>query len=191
MPQNDAGVRKQTTGDAPFDKQREMGAIESTVGLTRSGLSSPRVFDIMRICAFTAALVTTITSGCGNTHATLDVVAPSTATAGIPFTVTVKVLYKGRPDTVINSHIHFTSSDASAVLPPDYYFTRLTPVPTPGPTDSRCQPRVIKQSLERSLTQRESMETQAFRSRRRRQKPSKCGVRPLQFRPVLNSRRAH
>ncbi len=95
----------------------------STVGLTRSGLSSPRVFDIMRICAFTAALVTTITSGCGNTHATLDFVAPSTATAGIPFTVTVNVLYKGRPDTVINSHIHFTSSDASAVLPPDYYFT--------------------------------------------------------------------
>jgi hypothetical protein len=77
----------------------------------------------MRICAFTAALVATITSGCGTTHATLDFVAPSTTTAGIPFTVTVNVLYEGKPDTVINSHIHFASSDPAAVLPPDYYFT--------------------------------------------------------------------
>jgi len=95
----------------------------STVGLTRSGLSSPQVLGVMRICAFTAALVATITSGCGTTHATLDFVAPSTATAGIPFSVTVNVLYEGKPDTVINSHIHFTSSDPTAVLPPDYYFT--------------------------------------------------------------------
>jgi hypothetical protein len=77
----------------------------------------------MRICAFTAALVAAITSGCGSTHATLDFVAPSTTTAGVPFTVTVNVLYEGKPDTVINSHIHFTSSDPTAVLPPDYYFT--------------------------------------------------------------------
>ncbi len=56
--------------------------------------------------------------------ATLDFIAPSTTTAGIPFTVTVNVLYEGKPDTVINSHIHFTSSDPAAVLPPDYYFTR-------------------------------------------------------------------
>ena len=26
-------------------------------------------------------------------------------------------------DTVINSPVHFTSSDSAAVLPPDYYFT--------------------------------------------------------------------
>ncbi len=95
----------------------------STVVLTRSGLSSPQVLGVIRICAFTAALVATITSGCGNTHATLDFVAPSTTTAAIPFTVTVNVLYEGKPDTVINSHIHFTSSDPTAVLPTDYYFT--------------------------------------------------------------------
>jgi hypothetical protein len=68
-------------------------------------------------------LSATLTSGCGTTHATLDFVAPSTTTAGIPFTVTVNVLYEGKPDTVINSHIHFTSSDPAAVLPTDYYFT--------------------------------------------------------------------
>ena len=29
----------------------------------------------------------------------------------------------GRRDTVINSSIHFTSSDSAAVLPAEYYFT--------------------------------------------------------------------
>ena len=51
--------------------------------------------------------------------------APSAATAGIPFTVTINVLYQGKPDTVINSHIHFASSDPAAILPPDYYFTPI------------------------------------------------------------------
>lgn len=64
-----------------------------------------------------------MTFGCATTHATLDFMAPPTATAGTPFTVSVTVLYGGKPDTVINSHIHFTSSDPAAILPPDYYFT--------------------------------------------------------------------
>ena len=63
------------------------------------------------------------TLGCSTPHATLAFTAPSAVTAGAPFTVTVNVLYQGKPDTVINSRIHFTSSDASAVLPGDYYFT--------------------------------------------------------------------
>jgi hypothetical protein len=68
-------------------------------------------------------LVTVFTFGCGTTHATLDFTAPSTATAGTPFTVTVTVLYQGKPDTVINSQIRFTSTDPTAILPSDYYFT--------------------------------------------------------------------
>lgn len=63
-------------------------------------------------------------SGCGTTHAILNIIAPRTAKAGAPFTVTVNVLYQGKPDTVINSRIHFTSSDPAAVLPADYYFTQ-------------------------------------------------------------------
>ena len=74
------------------------------------------------LCAVLASS-TLMIFGCATTHATLDFAAPSTATAGTPFTVTVTVLYGGKPDTVINSHIHFTSSDPAAVLPPDYYFT--------------------------------------------------------------------
>jgi len=74
-------------------------------------------------CLLSLALGISLTSGCATTHATLSFVAPSTATAGTPFTVTVHVLYEGKPDTVINSSIRFTSSDPAAILPPDYYFT--------------------------------------------------------------------
>ena len=79
--------------------------------------------DALRICALILALAGTCTSGCGTSHATLQFNAPPSASAGTPFTVTVNVLYQGKPDTVINSPIHFTSSDPAAILPPDYYFT--------------------------------------------------------------------
>ena len=69
------------------------------------------------------ALGISLTLGCATTHATLNFSAPSTTIAGTPFTVTVNVSYQGKPDTVINSSIHFTSSDPAATLPPDYYFT--------------------------------------------------------------------
>ena len=88
-----------------------------------TGFSLSPAFNMLGICALIAALAVESTSGCGNAHATLDFIAPSTATAGTPFSVTVHVLYQGKPDTVINNHIHFTSSDSTAVLPPDYYFT--------------------------------------------------------------------
>jgi len=64
-----------------------------------------------------------LTPGCATKHATLNFIAPSTAIAGNSFTVTVNVLYEGEPDTVINSRIHFSSSDPDAILPADYYFT--------------------------------------------------------------------
>jgi hypothetical protein len=66
---------------------------------------------------------TLISLGCATTHAILSFTAPAEATAGTPFTVTVNVIYRTKPDTVINSAIHFTSSDPAAILPPDYYFT--------------------------------------------------------------------
>ena len=88
-----------------------------------TGFKLLEALDRLWLCALIAALTATAQSGCGTTHATLDFIAPSTATAGIPFTVTINVLYQGKPDTVINSHIHFTSSDPAAILPPDYYFT--------------------------------------------------------------------
>jgi len=60
---------------------------------------------------------------CATPHATLQFTAPANVKAGAPFTVTVNVLYQGKLDTVINSPIHFTSSDPAATLPGNYYFT--------------------------------------------------------------------
>jgi hypothetical protein len=65
-----------------------------------------------------------LSSSCANPHAILQVTAPSSATAGSPFTVTVTATINGKPDTIINSPVHFTSSDPAALVPLDYLFTR-------------------------------------------------------------------
>jgi len=82
-----------------------------------------RGLSVRYLRAELAAAAISVALGCATTHAALSFNAPSTVVAGTPFTVTVTVLYKGKPDTVINGRIHFTCSDSAAVLPPDYYFT--------------------------------------------------------------------
>jgi hypothetical protein len=55
---------------------------------------------------------------------TLRVAAPSNATAGTPFTITVTALDAfGNVATGYRGTVHFTSSDGAAVLPADYTFT--------------------------------------------------------------------
>jgi hypothetical protein len=61
--------------------------------------------------------------GCSGPVANLVVTAPDSVVAGSPFTVTVSAKVNGRPDAIFNSVIHFTSSDPTAVLPPDYAYT--------------------------------------------------------------------
>jgi hypothetical protein len=78
--------------------------------------------SLVGICTLYVGLAVA-NSGCGTTHAVLNFTAPHSATAGLPFTVTVTATINGNRDTVINSRIHFTSSDPAAVLPGDYYFT--------------------------------------------------------------------
>ena len=90
--------------------------------LTKSRLSPVQRLNFLHAFALVAAFAAVATCGCGNAHATLNFVAPSTATASTSFTVTVNVVYLGKPDTVINGRIHFTSSDPAAILPSDYYF---------------------------------------------------------------------
>ena len=77
----------------------------------------------LRQSRFLVFLAAWMMVGCGTPHATLQFTAPRNVPAGVPFTVTVTVLYQGKPDTVINSPVHFTSSDRAAVLPGNYYFT--------------------------------------------------------------------
>jgi hypothetical protein len=76
-----------------------------------------------RLCLVSTGIALSMTFGCGNPHAILDFSAPSTATVGSRFTVSVTVTIGGRRDTIINSVISFTSSDPAAVLPGSYQFT--------------------------------------------------------------------
>ncbi|HKU23870.1 MAG TPA: hypothetical protein VJQ54_00285 [Candidatus Sulfotelmatobacter sp.] len=90
---------------------------------SRITTGAPSLTLAVRVGALCLAGMGLLSSGCGTTHAVLNFTAPRTVMAGSPFTVTVAVTINGHPDTVINSRIHFTSSDPAAVLPGDYYFT--------------------------------------------------------------------
>lgn len=79
----------------------------------------------LAICLWTltTAIAIFLTFGCATPHAVLDFTAPSTVTAGTPFTVTVTAMLGGQRDAMVNSYISFSSSDASAILPSQYQFT--------------------------------------------------------------------
>jgi hypothetical protein len=88
------------------------------------GGNAPRrgnILQRLRLCALSAAAAGLLTISCG-TYATLHLTAPSNALIGTPFTITVSATIGTSPDNVINSPVHFSSSDSSATLPPVYYF---------------------------------------------------------------------
>jgi hypothetical protein len=60
---------------------------------------------------------------CGSSHAILEISAPSSVLAGVPFGATVTAMYNGQRDTMIDGPIHFTTSDKAAQLPTLYVFT--------------------------------------------------------------------
>lgn len=111
-----------------------MGApIENKVSIMSSNVEHLRVWLLassrrvrtrigLRLCALTAAIMLSLSLSCATPHAVLNFTAPSTATAGSPFTVTVTVTVGGSRDSIINSYIIFASSDPAAVLPPRYTF---------------------------------------------------------------------
>ena len=70
-----------------------------------------------------ATLVFVLMASCGTPVTILKVDAPSTATSGVPFSVTVSALADGNPDKIFNMDVHFASSDSAAILPNDYTFT--------------------------------------------------------------------
>ena len=77
---------------------------------------------VLRLCALSAGLAGLATLGCGM-QATLYISAPSNVAAGSPFTVTVTAMVGGNRDRVINSVVHFTTSDGAALFPTYYQFT--------------------------------------------------------------------
>src|SRR5262249_18774949 len=58
---------------------------------------------------------------------TFDVLAPSAALSGTPFSITVRAKdTNGNTLTTYNGIVHFTSSDGGAILPVDYMFVPAT-----------------------------------------------------------------
>ncbi len=88
-----------------------------------SGFGLRNLRGPLLLWTFCAAAMELMTFGCAGPTANLVMVAPATAVAGSPFSVTVKAMVNGSPDTIFNTVIHFTSSDPAAVLPNDYVFT--------------------------------------------------------------------
>jgi len=88
----------------------------------RFGLGN--VSALRLVHALSVALVGLVSFSCGTAgHAILEISAPSTVVAGVPFTATVTAMYNGKRDTIIDGPIHFTTSDKAAQLPTLYVFT--------------------------------------------------------------------
>jgi hypothetical protein len=119
---------------------RHVGVLLSTVGENRvstvsagfvrmverfksAGLGSGNIRAVLQPWALSVAVAALAPVGCGSPAATLEIIAPPTAIAGSPFTITVTAMVGSSRDTVINSPVQFTSSDSAAVLPGIYYFT--------------------------------------------------------------------
>jgi hypothetical protein len=90
---------------------------------TSAGLGLGNTRGARLLWVLSAAMALLVAFGCGSPVANLEISAPSSATAGSPFTVTVTAMVDGRRDTIFNSPIHFTCSDNVAILPADYVFT--------------------------------------------------------------------
>ncbi len=86
----------------------------------RFGLGPVRVVPLL--CVLSTAMGGLVSCGAAPS-ATLEINAPASVVAGVPFTVTVTATANGRRDTIIDSIIVFSSSDRSAVFPPYYVFT--------------------------------------------------------------------
>jgi hypothetical protein len=92
-----------------------------SVKRARIGLGHP--FTSRRLCALFIIAIGLACPGCGSSHAVLQITAPATVTAGVPFTATVTAIYNGQLDTIIDGPIHFTTTDKAAHLPTLYVFT--------------------------------------------------------------------
>jgi hypothetical protein len=99
--------------------------------MTLDPIRLPSQFDcsLFRLLAFgvrryawIATVAILMPQGCATPTAVLNFTAPSTVTAGSPFTITVTATISGQRDTMINSYIIFSSSDPKAILPPQYLY---------------------------------------------------------------------
>ena len=122
FPNNSLGFGTGEQGDKVRRTSVGFGRSVARFSVKSAGRGPSKRRAAFRLWALSAIVSAFAPFGCG-TPATFHITAPSNVVAGEPFAVTVTALVGGNRDTVINSAIHFTSSDRAAVLPPDYYFT--------------------------------------------------------------------
>jgi hypothetical protein len=90
---------------------------------TSGGLGLGHILPVRLLLALSVATVGLVSLSCGTSHAILQISAPSSVVAGVPFTAIVTAMYNGQRDTIIDGPIHFTTSDKAAQLPTLYVFT--------------------------------------------------------------------
>jgi hypothetical protein len=88
-----------------------------------SGARLPAMRVVSRWTVGAAIMAVVLMASCSTPVTILAVSGPSTATPGVPFTVTVTALANGNQDKIFNMDVHFSSSDSAAILPIDYTFT--------------------------------------------------------------------
>jgi hypothetical protein len=87
----------------------------------RRGLRDVRAGQVL--WALSAALGGLAALSCGVPTANFVLIAPSSATAGVPITVTVTAMVDGRLDTIFDGPMYFKSSDPAGSFPTLYVFT--------------------------------------------------------------------
>jgi hypothetical protein len=122
FPNNSLGSGSGEQGDKVRRTSAGFGCSVAGFSVQSDRLGPGKTRAALRLWTLSAIVAVFDVFGCG-APATLHITAPSNAVAGAPIAVTVTAMVGGSRDTVINSAIHFTSSDGVAVLPPDYYFT--------------------------------------------------------------------
>jgi hypothetical protein len=90
-------------------------------GAALSGIGNGPAVRLVR--ALGTAVVGLASLSCGSGHAILQISAPASVVAGVPFSATVTAIYEGRVDTAMDGPVHFTTSDKAAHLPTLYVYT--------------------------------------------------------------------
>ncbi|HTS06433.1 MAG TPA: hypothetical protein VMP68_12690 [Candidatus Eisenbacteria bacterium] len=79
---------------------------------------------VRRFATFLALSLGVGCLSCGTPgHAIMVLNAPATVVAGVPFSVTVTVMYQGKRDTVFDGPVFFITSDKAFVQPLVYVYT--------------------------------------------------------------------
>jgi hypothetical protein len=89
----------------------------------KSSWLSGHLSIVLPLAVLLLAVAGSMTLACNGPVANIVMAAPSTAVAGVPFSVTVSAKVNGEPDTIFASVFIFSSSDKAAVLPGYYLYT--------------------------------------------------------------------